>query len=206
MAMASMRMGYPASLLESLEGKPHFAASRQAKPSDQWLDRAQAPAASGPMPRLALYQPDIPQNTGTMIRMAACLGVAVDIIEPAGFDVSDRNFRRAGMDYIERAAVMRHDSFAAFEVWRGQEGRRLVLVETDGRTAYADFTFEGRDILLLGRESAGVPPEVYAAADAVVAIPQAAGVRSMNVATAAAMVLGEALRQNNGFAPFGDGP
>lgn len=154
------------------------------------------------MPRLALHQPDIAQNAGTMIRMCACLAVAVDIIEPAGFDASDRNFRRAGMDYLARAAVTRHDSFAAFDAWRRADGRRLVLVETDGRTAYADFAFDERDILLMGRETAGAPPEVYAAADAVVAIPQAAGVRSLNVAVAAAMVLGEALRRTGAFPPF----
>jgi tRNA (cytidine/uridine-2'-O-)-methyltransferase len=106
------------------------------------------------------------------------------------------------MDYLARAAVTRHDSFAAFDAWRRADGRRLVLVETDGRTAYADFAFDERDILLMGRETAGAPPEVYAAADAVVAIPQAAGVRSLNVAVAAAMVLGEALRRTGAFPPF----
>lgn len=151
------------------------------------------------MPRLALFQPDIPQNAGTVVRLCACLGVAIDIIEPAGFDVSDRNFRRAGMDYLERAAIRRHDSFKAFEAWRAIEGFRLVLVETDGATPYADFQFEPGDILLLGRESAGVTPEVYGTADASVAIPQVAGLRSINVAAAAAMVLGEALRQTNCF-------
>ncbi len=154
------------------------------------------------MPRLALLQPDIPQNAGSIIRMCACLGVAVDIIEPCGFDASDRNFRRAGMDYLERAAVARHVSFAAFDDWRRAEGRRLVLVETDGDAAYADFAFAGPDILLFGRESAGSPREAYQAADRVVAIPQVAGVRSLNVATAAAMVLGEALRRTGGFPPM----
>jgi tRNA (cytidine/uridine-2'-O-)-methyltransferase len=151
------------------------------------------------MPSLALFQPDIPQNAGTIARLCACLGVAVDIIEPAGFDVSDRNFKRAGMDYIERAAIRRHDSFAAFEVWRAEAGRRLVLVETDGTTPYPDFPFRPDDILLLGRESAGVTPEVYKAADASVVIPQTSSLRSINVATAAAMVLGEALRQTDTF-------
>jgi tRNA (cytidine/uridine-2'-O-)-methyltransferase len=151
------------------------------------------------MPRLALFQPDIPQNAGTIVRLCACLGVAVDIIEPAGFDVSDRNFKRAGMDYIERAAIRRHDSFAAFESWRAQEGLRLVLVETDGTRPHTDFQFAPHDILLLGRESAGVTPEVYEAADASVFIPQAPGLRSINVAAAAAMVLGEALRQTQTF-------
>ncbi len=147
------------------------------------------------MIRLALFQPDIPQNTGTMIRLCACLGLAVDIIEPCGFDVSDRNFRRAGMDYVERAAVLRHDSFAAFEAWRRREARRLVLVETECGVPYTDFTFSERDVLLVGRESAGVTAQVHAAADAGVFIRQKPGLRSINVALAASMVLGEALRQ-----------
>ena len=130
----------------------------------------------------------------------ACLGVAIDIIEPAGFDVSDRNFRRAGMDYIERAAIRRHDSLATFDRWRRQAGHRLVLVETDGACPYTDFAFEPSDILLVGRESAGVTGEVVAMADASVLIPQMAGLRSINVAAAAAMVLGEAMRQTGGFA------
>jgi len=152
------------------------------------------------MPSLALFQPDIPQNTGTLVRLCACLGVAIDIIEPAGFDVSDRNFRRAGMDYIERAAIRRHDSLATFDRWRRQAGHRLVLVETDGTCPYTDFAFEPSDILLVGRESAGVTGEVVAMADASVLIPQMAGLRSINVAAAAAMVLGEAMRQTGGFA------
>ncbi len=158
------------------------------------------------MPRLALYQPDIPQNAGTMIRMAACLGIGVDIIEPAAFDVSDRHFRRSGMDYLERAVVMRHDSFTTFDAWRKAGNRRLILVETDGALAHLDFAFQADDILMVGRESAGVLPNVYEAADAVVHIPMQAGLRSFNVAVAAAMVLGEALRQVGGFArPQNDG-
>jgi tRNA (cytidine/uridine-2'-O-)-methyltransferase len=149
--------------------------------------------------RLALYQPDIPQNAGTMIRMAACLGLGVDIVEPAAFDVSDRHFRRAGMDYLERAAITRHDSFAAFDVWRREAGHRLILAETDGATAHTAFVFRPGDIVMVGRESAGVLPEVYAAADMVVHVPMRAGLRSLNVAVAAAMVLGEALRQVGGF-------
>lgn len=151
------------------------------------------------MLRLALYQPDIPQNAGTMIRLAACLGVAVDIVEPAAFDVSDRNFRRSGMDYLERAAIRRHDSFHAFEAWRREAGHRLVLAETDGTSAHLDFAFRPGDIILVGRESAGVPPEVYAAAEASVHVPMRHGLRSLNVALAAAMVLGEALRQVGGY-------
>lgn len=151
------------------------------------------------MVRLALYQPDIPQNAGTMIRMAACLGIGVDIVEPAAFDVSDRHFRRAGMDYLERAAVMRHDSFSAFERWRREHGKRLLLAETDGTEPYAGFAFRPDDIVMVGRESAGVAPEVYAAADASLCIPMLPGVRSLNVALAAAMIIGEALRQTNGY-------
>jgi tRNA (cytidine/uridine-2'-O-)-methyltransferase len=152
------------------------------------------------MLRLALYQPDIPQNAGTMIRMAACLGVAVDIVEPAAFDVSDRHFRRSGMDYLDRAAVTRHDSFGAFDASRRAAGRRLILAETDGATAHVEFAFRAGDIVMVGRESAGVLPEVYAAADAVVHVPMRAGLRSLNVAVAAALVLGEALRQVGGYA------
>lgn len=151
------------------------------------------------MPRLALFQPDIPQNAGTIARLCACLNVAIDIIEPAGFDVSDRNFKRAGMDYAQRAIIQRHDSFAAFERWRNEQRFRLVLVETDGASNYTEFAFAPGDILLLGRESAGVTPDVYSSADASVYIPQVPGLRSINVAVAAAMVLGEALRQTDSF-------
>lgn len=151
------------------------------------------------MLRLALYQPDIPQNAGTMIRMAACLGVAVDIVEPAAFDVSDRNFRRSGMDYLERAAVTRHDSFNAFEAWRRGNGWRLILAETDGAAPHTAFAFQPGDIIMVGRESAGVSAEVHAAADASVHVPMRHGLRSLNVALAAAIVLGEALRQVGGY-------
>ena len=151
------------------------------------------------MLRLALFQPDIPQNAGTMIRMAACLGLTVDIIEPAAFDVSDRHFRRSGMDYLERAAVSRHDSFRAFDDWRRAAGRRLVLAETDGAIALPDFAFNTDDVVMVGRESAGVTPEVRSAAEAVICIPMRPGLRSINVALAAAMVMGEALRQTGGF-------
>lgn len=151
------------------------------------------------MLRLALYQPDIPQNSGTMIRMAACLGIAVDIIEPAAFDVSDRHFRRSGMDYIERAAITRHDSFKAFDAWRLAGGHRLILAETDGATAHTDFTFAPGDIVLVGRESAGVPAELYAAVDSSVHVPMRADLRSLNVAIAAAVIMGEALRQLDAY-------
>jgi tRNA (cytidine/uridine-2'-O-)-methyltransferase len=150
--------------------------------------------------RLALYQPDIAQNTGTILRLAACLGVAVDIIGPAGFDLSDRALKRAGLDYLTHAAVTRHADWDAFEAWRAAEGGRLVLVSAHGDVAYTAFEFSRDDILLVGRESAGVPEDVRTAADAVVRIPMRAGLRSLNVAVAAAMVLGEALRQTGGLA------
>ena len=143
--------------------------------------------------RLALYQPDIPQNTGTILRLCACLGVAADIIEPAGFPVSDRHFRRAGMDYLDQVEIVRHDSWAAFSDWRGK--RRLALFTTKAATPYLDFAFRPDDILLFGRETAGVPEDVAASADAKLLIPIAPQLRSLNVAMAAAMALGEALRQ-----------
>jgi tRNA (cytidine/uridine-2'-O-)-methyltransferase len=154
------------------------------------------------MPRLALYQPDIPQNTGTMLRLAACLGVPVEIVEPAGFDVSDRNLRRAGLDYLDRVAITRHASWRAFEQWRRGHGLRLVLATTKGALPYTGFAFDSEDVILLGRESAGVPDEVHRAADARVVIPMQAGLRSLNVAVTAAMLLGEALRQTGTFPPL----
>ncbi len=149
--------------------------------------------------RLGLYQPDIPQNTGTMLRLAACLGAPVEIVEPAGFDVSDRHLRRSGMDYLERAGVTRHLSWRAFEEWRAATGIRLVLATTRGAVPYTDYAFRPGDLILMGRESAGVPDEVHAAADARVLIPMQPGLRSLNVAVSAAMILGEALRQTAGF-------
>jgi tRNA (cytidine/uridine-2'-O-)-methyltransferase len=145
--------------------------------------------------RIALYQPDIAGNTGTILRMAACLGMAVDVIEPAGFDLSDRALKRAGMDYLEKAALTRRADWQAFETWRGTTGRRLVLFTTAARQAYTAFTFEPSDILLFGRESAGVPDHVHAVADARLLVPMRPGARSLNVAMTAAMVVGEAVRQ-----------
>ncbi|HEY5226043.1 MAG TPA: tRNA (cytidine(34)-2'-O)-methyltransferase [Methylovirgula sp.] len=144
---------------------------------------------------LALYQPDIPQNCGTLLRLCACLGLDAAIIEPAGFPVSDRAFRRAGMDYLDHVNVARHLNFAAFNDWRQAASRRLVLLTTGADRHYCDFTYAPGDILLVGRESAGVPERVHAAADARVVIPLRAEMRSLNVAVAAAMVIGEALRQ-----------
>jgi tRNA (cytidine/uridine-2'-O-)-methyltransferase len=145
--------------------------------------------------RIALYQPDIAGNTGTILRLAACLGLAVDVIEPAGFDLSDRALRRAGMDYLEMAALTRHLDFARFEDWRRAEGRRLVLFSTRAERPYSRFEFAGNDILLFGRESAGVPEHIHDAADARLLIPMPGGGRSLNVALAAAMAAGEAVRQ-----------
>jgi tRNA (cytidine/uridine-2'-O-)-methyltransferase len=145
--------------------------------------------------QIALYQPDIPQNTGTILRLCACMGAAAHIIEPAGFAISDRNFRRAGMDYLDQVSWMRHDSWTKFEEWRRSGGHRLLLFTTKGATPYLDFRYQASDILLFGRETAGVPEPVAQAADARVVIPIRPGLRSLNVAMAAAIALGEALRQ-----------
>jgi tRNA (cytidine/uridine-2'-O-)-methyltransferase len=145
--------------------------------------------------RLALYQPDIPGNTGTILRLAACLGFAVDIIEPAGFDISDRNLKRAGMDYIATAALTRHVSWNHFETWLQSSGRRLVLASTKASGRYTDFAFRPDDVLLFGRESAGVPDQVHDRADARILVPMLEGQRSINVAVSAAMIVGEAMRQ-----------
>ena len=121
--------------------------------------------------QIALFQPDIPQNTGTILRLCACLDVAAHIIEPAGFPVSDRHFRRAGMDYLDQVTLTRHDSWAKFAQWRHDERLRLILFTTKGAGSYLDYRYGAADILLFGRESAGVPDEVAAAADAKVVIP-----------------------------------
>ncbi|MDA0305592.1 MAG: tRNA (cytidine(34)-2'-O)-methyltransferase [Proteobacteria bacterium] len=146
--------------------------------------------------RLALYQPDIPQNTGACMRTAACLGVGVDIIGPAGFALSDKQMRRAGMDYLDRLDWTNHVSWQTFQA---QHLGRLVLLTTKAETSYIDFAFAPGDTLLAGRESAGVPDDVQAAADAKILVPMLAGMRSLNVAASLAMVLGEALRQTGAF-------
>jgi tRNA (cytidine/uridine-2'-O-)-methyltransferase len=146
--------------------------------------------------RLALFEPDIPQNCGTILRLAACLGVAVDIIEPCGFLWDDKRLRRAGMDYLAGAEIARHESWKDFE---GQRRGRLLLLTTKGESSHLDLAFETDDILLLGRESAGVPDCIHQAATHRLRIPMRPGLRSLNVALAAAMVLGEALRQTGGF-------
>lgn len=154
--------------------------------------------------RIALYQPDIPQNTGTILRLCACLGVEAHIIEPAGFPVSDRHFRRAGMDYLDQVSISRHVSWTAFRAWQQADGGRLLLLTTKGATSYLAHRYEDTDILLLGRESAGVPDEVAASADERLVIPIAKDMRSLNVAVTAAMALGEALRQTRHAVTNGD--
>jgi tRNA (cytidine/uridine-2'-O-)-methyltransferase len=144
---------------------------------------------------IALFQPDIPPNTGTILRLCACLDVAAHIIEPAGFPVSDRAFRRAGMDYLDQVRLTRRISWAKFEEWRHEKGLRLLLFTTKGATSYLDFRYDASDILLFGRETVGVTDEVVAAADARLKIPIKPSLRSLNVAMAAAMAAGEALRQ-----------
>lgn len=167
--------------------------------------------------RIALYQPDIPQNAGAIFRLAACLGIPVDVIEPCGFVLDDRRLRRVAMDYGGQAEIVRHASWKKYTDSRAEadgraetDGRaggradgdvigRVVLLTTSGTTPYTDFTFETSDTLLLGRESAGVPDSVHSAADARLIVPMADGARSLNVVTATALVLGEALRQTGGF-------
>jgi tRNA (cytidine/uridine-2'-O-)-methyltransferase len=147
--------------------------------------------------RLALFEPDIPQNLGAFIRLSAGLGVPLDVIEPCGFPVDDKRIRRAAMDYYDLATLVRHVSWAAF--CRDRPPGRLVLLTTTGAERLPEAVFRPDDILLMGRESAGVPENVHAAADLRVRIPLQAGARSLNVALAAAMVLSEALRQTSGF-------
>lgn len=147
--------------------------------------------------RLVLYQPDIPQNAGTLLRLAACMDVGVDIVEPCGFLFSDRHFRRAGLDYLPEAALIRHRSWTAYRAT--QPAGRLIALSAHADTSYTGFRFQPDDALLLGQESTGLPPEVESTADARLRIPMRAGLRSLNVAVAAAMVLGEALRQTDGW-------
>lgn len=151
--------------------------------------------------RLALYEPDIPQNTGTILRLAACLDVSVDVIGPTGFDMTDRTLRRAGLDYLAHVEILRHADFAEFEAARLLRASRVVLLTTHSALPYTSFGFRPDDTLLLGRESAGVPDAVHEMVDARLRIPMRAGLRSLNVAVAAAMVLGEALRQTGTHLP-----
>jgi len=173
--------------------------------------------------RLALYQPDIPQNTGTILRLAACLGIGVDVIGPTGFDMTDRALRRSGLDYIDKINICRHLSWEDFQIVTGLNGvaaappigqehvqrtgknpARVVLLTTKSACSYLDFSFRPDDRLLLGRESAGVPRYVHQSVNARITIPLKPGFRSLNIAVSAAMVLGEALRQTNGFTPVHD--
>jgi tRNA (cytidine/uridine-2'-O-)-methyltransferase len=152
--------------------------------------------AEAPAPLLlALFEPDIAQNTGAMMRTCACLGVDAAIIEPAGFRINDSRFRRAGMDYLDALTIMAHDSWADFAAWRASSRRRLVLLTTKGPTCLWDFAFREGDIILVGRESAGVPETVSAAADSRLRIPIRPRLRSLNVGIAATIAMTEALRQ-----------
>ena len=149
--------------------------------------------------RLALYQPDIPQNLGAALRLCACLGVALDVIEPCGFPLTDPAMKRAALDYGDKAHVVRHTSFAAFRAAPERTNGRLVLIETDGAISFQDFSFSTGDTLILGRESAGSPGELYEAAQASVRIPMVRGLRSLNVITAGTVVLTEAMRQTGAW-------
>jgi tRNA (cytidine/uridine-2'-O-)-methyltransferase len=159
------------------------------------LSRAPILTLKTPM-RLALYQPDIPQNTGTMLRLAACLGIGVDFIEPAGFVMTDKHLRRAGMDYLAHTDMVRHNSWQAY-IDRPERQGRLILLTTRAPTTYVDFPFAADDTLMVGRETDGAPDEVHSLVDGAVRVPMLPELRSLNVAVAAAMVLGEALRQTN---------
>lgn len=152
--------------------------------------------------RLALFQPDIPQNTGTLLRLGACLDLPIDIIEPCGFIFNEKSMKRAGMDYIEKANYKRHNSWADFLKYREEnpnEYGRLVLLTTKASIPYTEFEFKENDIILMGRESAGVPDSVHQMVDSRLIIPMNANARSINVAVSAVMVIGEALKQTNLF-------
>jgi len=147
------------------------------------------------MIQLVLYQPDIPQNLGAVLRLSACMGATVHVVEPCGFPFNDQKLRRAGMDYMHKARYLRHRSWEAFLSHRAQQPGRLLLLETDGTTAYNKVAFQPTDYVMLGRESAGTPPELYAQMDTTLTIPMREGVRSLNVAMAAGMLVAEACRQ-----------
>jgi tRNA (cytidine/uridine-2'-O-)-methyltransferase len=149
--------------------------------------------------RVALYQPDIPQNTGTILRLAACFGLAADVVMPAGFDLSSRALKRAALDYIEAVDINRWNSFSEFRENASATGARIVLLTTKSAQVYTEAEYQPSDIILAGRESAGVPDEVHEAADLRVRIPMREDLRSLNVAVAMALVLGEAMRQTGGF-------
>jgi tRNA (cytidine/uridine-2'-O-)-methyltransferase len=159
------------------------------------------PTAGNPPPplRIALYEPDIPQNTGTILRLCACLGVEAHLVGPAGFPSTDRAFRRAGMDYLDRVTIGRHISWETFDGWRRENGLKLTLFSTRATASYLDHAYSRDQILLFGRESAGVPEAVHEAAENRLLIPIRPDLRSINVAMTCAMAVGEALRQTNGF-------
>ncbi|GIK99635.1 MAG: tRNA (cytidine(34)-2'-O)-methyltransferase [Alphaproteobacteria bacterium] len=158
--------------------------------------------------RLVLFQPDIPQNTGAILRLAACFGVAVDVIEPCGFVWDEPRMRRAGMDYLDAVEIRRHSSWGRYR--EAEASGRLVLLTTRADLAYGDFAFQADDRLLLGRETSGAPAELHDAADARIAVPMRPGLRSLNVAMAAAIVLAEALRRTGALPDWpaapGQGP
>src|SRR5580704_15086949 len=151
--------------------------------------------------RIALLEPDIPQTTGTILRLAACLGLEAHLIEPAGFPITDRAFRRAGMDYLDQVALVRHVSWEAFDLWRRQQSLRVILFTTRASSPFLAHEFGANDILLFGRETSGVPDRVHAAADARLLIPMRPGLRSLNVAMTCAIAVGEALRQTRQWPP-----
>ena len=147
--------------------------------------------------RIALYEPDIPQNTGNIFRLGACLGIVVDIIEPAGFLFDDKKFRRSAMDYIDHINYKRHIDWEHFYDWTKKNNFRLILMTTKSETSLYNFKFNPSDILLFGRESAGVPENIHNIVDHRLTIPMKEGVRSINLSSSVALVLGEALRQTN---------
>jgi tRNA (cytidine/uridine-2'-O-)-methyltransferase len=147
------------------------------------------------MINLVLYQPDIPQNLGAVLRLGACMGATIHIIEPCGFPLDDQKLRRAGMDYIDKVTYHRHRSWETFLVYRSQHPGRLLLLETDGTQRYSDIAYAAADYIMLGRESAGTPAELYPVMDATITIPMVAGMRSLNVAMSAGMLVAEACRQ-----------
>ena len=149
------------------------------------------------MPELVLFQPDIPGNTGTLLRLGACFGVKIHIIEPTGFRLDEKAFRRAGMDYVDQAIMSRHLDWNAFEQWRKDENRRLILLTTKANDVYMEFAFEKSDLLMLGRESSGVPDHIHDEADAALKIPMQPEARSLNMALSGAIVLAEAMRQTD---------
>jgi len=184
----------------SAKGQPvcrHFADSREwvLPGSLTRVDLNQSAKSMTHDLHIALYQPEIPGNTGAILRLAACFSATVDIIRPIGFELSDRTLKRAGMDYLEIAAIREHADFAAFEDWRRQNGRRLVLMSTKAERAYTNFAFRPDDVLMLGRESSGVPDSVHALADAELRIPIRPEARSLNLGMSAAITLSEAVRQ-----------